>query len=96
MTELYFRLGSMDGFTSYTTADKKEGFDIPIRELMQNSLDAAGNNGCRVEIVIEEIATDAIPHLDSYRKILNHAIRTQIEEKSYGNQQKQVVDNLRS
>ncbi len=96
MTELYFRLGSMDGFTSYTTADRKEGFDIPIRELMQNSLDAAGENGCRVEIVIADIATDTIPHLDSYKDFLDRAIRTQTEKGAYGSQQKQVVDNLKS
>ena len=96
MTELYFRLGSMDGFTSYTTADRKEGFDIPIRELMQNSLDAAGENECRVEITITEIATDSIPHLDSYRSFLDCAIRTQTGKGAYGNQQKQVVENLKS
>ena len=96
MTELYFRLGSMDGFTSHITADKKEGFDIPIRELMQNSLDAADGNNCHVEIVIDEIATDDIPHLDSYRKYLDLAIHTQKNKGSYGNQQKQVVDNLKS
>lgn len=96
MTELYFRLGSMDGFTSHITADKKEGFDIPIRELMQNSLDAADNNNCHVEIVIDEIATDEIPHLDSYRKYLDLAIHTQRNKGSYGNQQKQVVANLKS
>ena len=96
MTELYFRLGGMDGFTSYTTADKKEGFDIPIRELVQNSLDAAGENGCRVEIAIEEIATEAIPHLDSYRRFLDRAICTQTKKGAYGNQQKQVVENLKS
>ena len=96
MTELYFRLGSMDGFTSYTTADRKEGFDIPIRELMQNSLDAADENGCRVEIAIAEIATATIPHLDSYRDFLDRAIRTQKEKGAYGSQQKQVVDNLKS
>ena len=96
MTELYFRLGSMDGFTSHITADKKEGFDIPIRELMQNSLDAADDNSCRVEIVIDEIETDNIPHLDSYKKYLDLAIYTQTNKGSYGNQQKQVVANLKS
>ena len=96
MTELYFRLGSMDGFTSHITADKKEGFDIPIRELMQNSLDAADGNHCRVEIVIDEIAIDDIPHLDSYRKYLDLAIHTQTNKGSYGNQQKQIVANLKS
>lgn len=96
MTELYFRLGSMDGFTSYTTADRKEGFDIPIRELMQNSLDAAGENECRVDIATIEIAMDSIPHLDSYRNFFDRAIRTQARKGAYGNQQKQVVENLKS
>ena len=96
MTELYFRLGSMDGFTSHITADKKEGFDIPIRELIQNSLDAADGNNCHVEIVIDEIATDDIPHLNSYRKYLDLAVHTQTDKDAYGNQQKQVVSNLKS
>lgn len=94
MTKLYFRLGSMDGFTSHETAEKTEGFDIPIRELMQNSLDAAGEEECRVEILIEEIATEDIPHLNDYRRILDLAIKTQKNEGAFNSQQKQVVENL--
>lgn len=97
MTELYFRLGNMEGFTSNTTADKKEGFGIPIRELMQNSLDATPDGKpCNVDIVIEEISIDDVPHIDDYKESLQKAIRTQTELGSYGNQQKQVVNNLES
>lgn len=97
MTELYFRLGNMEGFTSNTTADKKEGFGIPIRELMQNSLDATPDGKpCNVDIVIEEISIDDVPHIDDYQESLQKAIRTQTELGSYGNQQKQVVNNLES
>ena len=37
MTELYFGYGKVEGFTSIKLADKKNGFAIPIRELLQNS-----------------------------------------------------------
>jgi hypothetical protein len=40
-------IGETEGFTSKKLADKKSGYTNPIRELLQNSLDAskdAGNN----------------------------------------------------
>jgi hypothetical protein len=49
MSELYFKIGETEGFTSKKLADKKSGYTNPIRELLQNSLDAskdAGNNKC--------------------------------------------------
>ena len=97
MTELYFRLGAMEGFTSNTTADKKEGLSIPVRELMQNSLDATEDGTtCNVEIAIEEIATRDIPHIAEYREILDKAIQTQKDLGSFNSQQRQIVKNLKS
>ena len=51
MSELYFRAGETEGFTSKKLADKKNGYANPIRELLQNSLDAskdAGNKKCEI------------------------------------------------
>ena len=96
MTELYFRLGAMEGFTSNTIADKREGLSIPIRELLQNSLDATRDGiMCNVEIEIEETATDNIPHTAEYREFLEKAIQTQKELDSYNSQQRQIVKNLK-
>ncbi len=97
MTELYFPYGSMDGFTSSTTADRQEGLDIPIRELMQNSLDATTDGTeCRVEITIDEISIGDIPHIDSYRQYLHKAVETQKELNAYKRQQEMIVENIES
>lgn len=96
MTELYFPLGRMEGFTSNTIADKREGLSIPIRELVQNSLDATQEGStCNVEITVEDIATSDIPHIAEYKKFLEKAIQTQKELSSYNSQQKQIVNNLK-
>lgn len=95
---LYFRLGDMLGFTASKLADQKPGFAIPIRELMQNSLDAsreAQNEKCEVNIFIEYINRDEIPCIDEYRKILLQAINSQNETGSYQNQQKQIVTKIK-
>ena len=58
MSQLYFRAGETEGFTSKKLADKKNGYANPIRELLQNSLDAskeAGNEQCEIDIYIESI-----------------------------------------
>ena len=97
MTELYFRLGPMEGFTSNTIADKREGLNIPVRELMQNSLDATEDGtACNVEIAIEEIAIRDIPHIAEYEEILDLAIQTQQDLGSFNSQQRQIVKNLKS
>ena len=97
MTELYFRLGAMEGFTSNTIADKREGLSIPVRELMQNSLDAAEDGtACNVEIAIEEIDTCDIPHIAEYGEFLDRAIQTQKDLGSFNSQQRQIVKNLKS
>ena len=85
----------MEGFTSKTIADKKEGYGIPIRELVQNSLDATEDGvQCRVEIVTARIEVAQIPLISSYKAILERAKQTQSQLESYGSQQKQVVENL--
>ena len=94
--KLYFRLGDMLGFTASKLADQKQGFAIPIRELMQNSLDAAreANNQCKVNVFIDNINIDQVPCIDEYRKILRQAIATQKETGSFQNQQIQIVDKI--
>ncbi len=86
MSELYFRLGKVEGFTASSVADKKEGYTNPIRELLQNSLDAsreAGNAKCIINIHIETISKSQIPHINDYEKILDKAIKTQKEKNSF-------------
>ena len=87
----------MLGFTSSKLADQKQGYAIPIRELMQNSLDAskeAQNDKCEVKIFIENINQNEIPCINEYRKILNRAKKSQNEIGSYQNQQKQIVKKI--
>ena len=81
MSELYFRLGPMEGFTAGQMADKKEGYANPIRELLQNSLDAsrqADNDKCKIDVYIEEIPLHKIPqiHMDKYAEVLESAVET--------------------
>ena len=88
----------MLGFTASKLADQQQGFAIPIRELMQNSLDAsreAKNNRCEVNVYIESINKDQIPRIDEYCRVLDQAIKTQKEFGSYQNQQRQVVEKIR-
>ena len=97
MSELYFRLGEMKGFTAIDLADKKEGYTNPIRELLQNSLDAsreAGNNQCEINIYIETITRSQIPHIDEYRKVLQKAIETADQQGSYNANSKQIVKSI--
>ena len=94
MSELYFRLGKIEGFNASSVADKKEGYATPIRELLQNSLDASreANNGeCKINIYIETISKSQIPHIDDYKKILTKAIETQGRIKSLNINANQVV-----
>lgn len=79
MSELYFRIGEMEGFTAMDLADKKEGFTNPIRELLQNSLDAsrgAGRSLCEINVYIETIRTDQIPCITQYKEALEKGIQT--------------------
>lgn len=97
MSELYFRLGEIEGFTSNKLASKKADFAIPIRELLQNSLDARKtyNQQLQVDIYIEEINKEDIPHIGEYEKILNDAIKTLKEKNSYNKNSKQIVQSIK-
>ena len=99
MSTLYFRFGKLEGFTSSSLSDKKEGYAVPIRELLQNSLDAshqAGNDKCEVDIYIEEIPMDEIPCIGEYKDTLAKAIATQKSEDSYNHNSQQTVAFIES
>lgn len=84
----------MEGFTSVSMADKKEDFATPIRELVQNSLDAsreAGNKKCEINVYIDEISLDEIPHITEYKRALRLAIKTAEEQCSYNANSQQRV-----
>ncbi|CAC9546825.1 hypothetical protein [uncultured Gammaproteobacteria bacterium] len=94
MSELYFRAGETEGFTSKKLADKKSGYANPIRELLQNSLDAskdAKNEKCEINIYIESIKKSDIPHIESYEDYLNQAVEFQKSVGSFGHNAKQTV-----
>ncbi len=99
MSELYFRIGEMKGFTAIDLADKKEGYANPIRELLQNSMDAsneAGNDKCEVNIFIETIKKSQIPHIDEYQKVLQQAVQTSKKQSSYNANSEQRVKEMQS
>ena len=99
MSELYFRAGETEGFTSKKLADKREGYSNPIRELLQNSLDAskkAKNKQCEVNIYIENLAKSDIPHIVEYQKALSQAISFHDRAGSYGRNAKQTVNYINS
>ena len=91
---LYFRSGDMEGFSS--AVDKPgHGYATPIRELLQNSLDAsvkAGNRACKVNIYIEDIALTDIPHIDEYKKVLGCAIKTLEKKDAYNDASRQRAE----
>ncbi len=94
MSELYFRAGGMEGFTSNKLANRTEGFSTPIRELLQNSLDAsvaAGNEKCEVDIYIETIFKNDIPNIKDYERVLELAVDTQRKMGSYNDNAINVV-----
>lgn len=94
MSELYFRAGETEGFTSKKLADKKNGYANPIRELLQNSLDAskdAGNKTCEINIYIESIKKSDIPHIKNYEDYLNQAVVFQKSVGSFGHNAEQTV-----
>ena len=95
MSELYFRLGKIEGFTASSLADKKEGYAIPIRELLQNSLDAsreADNTKCEINIHIETIPKSKIPHIVDYENTLKKAIETHTKGNSFNDNAQRTVD----
>ncbi|MDD9875242.1 MAG: hypothetical protein OXU22_06885 [Gammaproteobacteria bacterium] len=99
MSDLYFRLGEMKGFTAIELANKSEGYANPIRELLQNSLDASRETGqekCEIDIYIQTIDKSEIPHIDRYEEILKKAIETQRSQKSLNANNQRVVDSIKS
>ena len=94
MSELYFRLGETKGFTAIDLADKKEGYANPIRELLQNSLDAsreADNDKCEINVYIAIIQKSQIPHIGEYERVLEKAIQTARNGGSYNTNSEQRV-----
>ena len=99
MSELYFRLGEMKGFTAIDLADKKEGYANPIRELMQNSLDAsrdARQENCEIDIYIETISKNQIPHIKEYERVLERAITHAQNQNSYNENSQQRVRPIKA
>jgi len=100
MSELYFRLSDMEGFTSTKLANgAEEGFSIPIRELLQNSLDAsvkAGNEKCEIDIYVKKIPKDETPHIKEYEEVLKLAIKTQKEESPYNVKSENAVGSIKA
>ena len=99
MTELYFRVGSPEGFTDSKLIDKKEGYAIPIRELLQNSLDAsheAKNKKCPTNIYLDIIPKNEIPCIDDYEIVLKEAIEYSKSKNSYNEKTKQLVESLQA
>jgi hypothetical protein len=97
MSTLYFRVGEPEGFTSKKLADKKSGYANPIRELLQNSLDAskeANNEKCEINIYIKSIKKSDIPHIKDYEDTLNTAIEFQESVGSYNHTAKQIVNTI--
>ncbi len=98
MSKLYFRTGETEGFTSKKLADKKSGYTNPIRELLQNSLDAskdADNNKCEINIYIESIDKATIPHITDYEDTLHTAIKFQESVNSYNHNAMQIVNTIK-
>ncbi|MBT4208270.1 hypothetical protein HOE22_07990 [Candidatus Woesearchaeota archaeon] len=98
MSELYFRAGETEGFTSKKLADKKNGYANPIRELLQNSLDAskeAGNEQCEIDIYIESIKKSDIPHIKNYENYLNQAVEFQKSVGSFSHNAEQTAEFMK-
>ena len=98
MSELYFRVGETKGFTSIEISGKKQGYAIPIRELLQNSLDAsreAENVECEINIYVKTIRKNQIPHIEEYEQVLEKAIKTAEDRGSYNANTKQQVNTIK-
>lgn len=98
MSELYFSYGRGESFTSMKLANKKNGYSNPIRELMQNSLDASReskNDKCVINIYIDKIKKQDIPNIKDYESALNKSIKFLKSRNGYtpGNQQR--VENIK-
>lgn len=97
MSKLYFRYGAPKGFTAIDLADKKEGYANPIRELLQNSLDAsraAKNPKCKINVYIGEIPVSKVPHIREYKKVLEKAIKLQEKNRSFNANSRRRVEKI--
>jgi hypothetical protein len=97
MSELYFSYGRGESFTSIKLANKKTGYANPIRELMQNSLDAsreAENDKCIINIYIEKIKKTDIPNISDYKVALDKAISSLELIEGYSSNNKQIVKSI--
>lgn len=98
MSKLYFSYGRGESFTSIKLANKKNGYSNPIRELMQNSLDAsreARNDKCIVDIYIEKIKKIELPNINDYEEALENSIKLLTSRGGYTSGNKQIVDNIK-
>ncbi len=98
MSELYFSYGRGESFTSMKLANKKNGYSNPIRELMQNSLDAsreAENDKCVIDIYIEKIKRKDIPNIDDYEEALENSIKLLKSRGGYTSGNKQMVGSIK-
>lgn len=101
-TLLYFRKGVEDaGFSSSKTSNANNADSTTIvRELIQNSLDAAkalGREKAKVRFVLEDIKQDELPSFKDLKTIFPKALKTQ-EELSDGKLpdiQKQIAENFK-
>lgn len=97
MSKLYFSYGRGESFTSIKLANKKDGYSYPIRELMQNSLDAsreAGNGKCIIDIYIEKINKNDVPNIGDYEKALENSISLLKSRNGYTSGNKQIVESI--
>ena len=98
MSKLYFSYGRGDSFTSIKLANKKNGYSHPIRELMQNSLDAsreAKNDKCIIDIYIEKINKEDVPNISDYEEALDNSISSLESREGYTSGNEQIVVSIK-
>ncbi|CAC9629885.1 hypothetical protein [uncultured Gammaproteobacteria bacterium] len=98
MSKLYFSYGRGDSFTSIKLANKKNGYSHPIRELMQNSLDAsreAKNDKCIIDIYIEKINKEDVPNIIDYEEALDNSISSLESREGYTSGNEQIVVSIK-
>lgn len=83
----------MNGFHAHDMAEKKSGFDIPIRELMQNSIDASSKE---IKIYAQPIRLNEVSCLDDYKAAVKKAVKTQQECGGYNDIAENVVKNIKT
>ena len=102
MANLYFQKAYKPEGISTLAMSQYDGSPEPvIRELLQNSLDAAGEAGfateeapAEVSFRICDVPISSVPGLDSYREAFKSVIRGQ-EQQSRGPDAKVVIDRIR-